>query len=128
MTRRAKALAIAVLVGTLGIPLTLRYGTLPMFVSYITAFITVSMVLGEWWLWNSAPTVDSAKAIRTLMRGLWTASGVLAGVAIAAGLRFSNSTFLLLPLPFFLPALSGSIFYGWTFGKVGNLPFWKKGL
>ena len=113
---------------TLGVPVILRYGTTFLFMGYVTSLLTVFTLLGLRWLWKSDPTADAPKAVRTLLRMFWMTSGALAGIAVAAVIWSSSPIFWLLPLPFFVPALAGSVFYERTFRRVDTLPFWKKGL
>ncbi len=115
-------------VATLGAPVLLRYGTLFTFMAYVTLLLTAFTFLGFRWLWRSAPTPNSARAVRTLVRMFWSVSGGLAGIAVAAGIWFSSPMFLILPLPFFFPALTGSIFHERTFRRIDDVPFWRKGL
>ncbi len=118
----------AALLGTAPVPVILRYGTVSMLMGYLTVFLTVLMGFGLRWLWMSAPTASSARAVRTLLRMLWTMSGVLASVASAAWLVGFPEVFWLLPLPFVLPALVGVIVYEGSFRKVDDMPFWRRGL
>jgi len=90
-------------------------------VAVLTLLVLVLTLGGMRWLWKQAPTRDSAEAVASLIKGYWVASAALTAAAYAGWWFSGDFQLWVVPLPFLLPAATGTLFYRRTLRKTGLL-------